>query len=147
MREKEAKIDPTLKELLVGIVLFEVLAMGIGIWFVKPRGSFVIGILAGLLVAVFYAVHMYWSIDRNLEINGSKEGAANAYAVKSSMIRYAVASVGLLACVLVDVTCLLTAFVGIMGIKAGAYLQPFTHKYIFRNQGFSEHTEEENKSE
>jgi hypothetical protein len=33
---------------------------------------------------------------------------------------------------LTDIAYPLAVFLGIMGLKAGAYLQPFTHKYLFR---------------
>lgn len=134
VRIRAGKIDQTLKELLVGILLFGVFVTGIGIWFVNPRGSFLIGLVAGMGLAVFWAVHMYRTIDRNLEINRDQEGAANSYATKSSLIRYGVATMVLLGCGLLDVTCFMSAFLGIMGLKIGAYLQPFTHKYIFRNK-------------
>lgn len=134
MRVNAGKMDETLKELLVGILLFEVLATGIGVWFVQSPVSYLLGMAAGTGLAVFWAVHMYRSIGRNLEINKDQEGAANSYAIKSSMIRYAVAAIVLLACGLWNVTCFMAAFLGIMGLKAGAYLQPFTHKYLFRHR-------------
>jgi hypothetical protein len=67
-----------------------------------------------------------------MELNVDREGAANAYAVKSSMIRYGVILVVFLAVCLTDFAYPLAVFLGIMGLKAGAYLQPFTRKYLFK---------------
>lgn len=125
-------MDETLKELLVGILLFEILAVLIGVWFVDSPIKYVLGLLAGTLLAVFSAIHMQWSISRNLELNIGQENTANMYSVKSSMIRYAVILVVFLVFCLTDVAYPLAVFLGIMGLKAGAYLQPFTHKYLFR---------------
>ena len=134
MNGQAGKMDETLKELLVGILLFELLAFGIVVWFVKSPVRFFIGLWAGAIVAGFAAVHMHWSIRKNLDSNAGRESAANAYSVKSSMIRYAAILVVFAAFCVTDVAYPLAVFLGIMGLKAGAYLQPFTHKYLFRNE-------------
>lgn len=128
------KVDETLKELLVGISLFEILAVLVGIWFVDTPVKYILGVLAGAVLAIFGAIHMYWSIRKNLEINMDQESAANAYSVKSSMIRYGVILIVFLFFCLTDIAYPLAVFLGIMGLKVGAYLQPITHKYLFRKQ-------------
>ena len=127
-------MDETLKELLVGISLFEILAVVIGIWFVDSPVKYMLGVLAGAGLALLSAIHMYWSIRKNLEVNMDNASAANAYSVKNSMIRYGVILIVFLFFCLTDIAYPLAVFLGIMGLKAGAYLQPFTHKYLFRKQ-------------
>lgn len=127
-------MDETLKELLAGISLFEILAVLAGIWFVDSPVKYVLGVLAGAVLAILAAIHMYWSIRKNLEVNMDNASAANAYSVKSSMIRYGVILIVFLFFCLTDIAYPLAVFLGIMGLKAGAYLQPFTHKYLFRKQ-------------
>ena len=127
-------MDETLKELLTGISLFEILAVLAGIWFVDSPVKYVLGVLAGAVLAILAAIHMYWSIRKNLEVNMDNASAANAYSVKSSMIRYGVILIVFLFFCLTDIAYPLAVFLGIMGLKAGAYLQPFTHKYLFRKQ-------------
>ena len=127
-------MDETLKELLVGISLFEILAVVIGIWFVDSPVKYMLGVLAGAVLVLLSAIHMYWSIRKNLEVNMDNASAANAYSVKNSMIRYGVILIVFLFFCLTDIAYPLAVFLGIMGLKAGAYLQPFTHKYLFRKQ-------------
>ena len=128
------KMDETLKELLTGISLFEILAVLAGIWFVDSSVKYILGVFAGAALALLSAIHMYWSIRKNLEVNMDNASAANAYSVKSSMIRYGVILIVFLFFCLTDIAYPLAVFLGIMGLKAGAYLQPFTHKYLFRKQ-------------
>lgn len=130
MSIRAGKTDETLKELMVGISLFEILAVLVGIWFVDSSVKYILGVLAGAVLALLSAIHMYWSICKNLEINMDQESAANAYSVKSSMIRYGVILIVFLFFCLTDIAYPLAVFLGIMGLKAGAYLQPFTHKYL-----------------
>lgn len=133
MSIRVGKIDETLKELLTGILLFEIFAVLVGVWFVVSPVKYILGVFAGMILAMFSAFHMQWSISRNLEYNMGDENGANAYSVKNSMIRYAITLVVFLAFCLTDVAYPLAVFLGIMGLKAGAYLQPFTHKYLFRH--------------
>ena len=128
------KMDETLKELLTGILLFEILAVIAGVWFVTSPVKYIVGLFAGMLLAMFSAIHMQWSISRNLEYNVGNENGANAYSVKHSMLRYAVILVVFLVFCVTEVAYPLAVFLGIMGLKAGAYLQPFTHKYLFRHK-------------
>ena len=67
---------------------------------------------------------MWWSLDRGLD----REGAAQGFIRKHAFIRYAVI-VGVFAAVmLTGAANPLAAFLGIMGLKAAAYMQPFIHK-------------------
>ncbi len=132
MSIRAGKIDETLKELVIGIFLFELLALITGVWFVDSPAKYITGVLAGGALAIFAGIHMYWSIHKNLEINMGQENAANVYSVRASMLRYGVILIAFLLFCLTDVAYPLAVFLGIMGLKVGAYLQPFTHKYLFR---------------
>lgn len=134
MRKRAEKMDETLKELMTGILLFVLACVLIGVWFVPSVTKYMLGLLIGLILAEAAAVHMYWALSRNMELNAGREGAANAYSVKSSMIRYAVILIVFLAVCLTDFAYPLAVFLGIMGLKAGAYLQPYTRKYLFRKK-------------
>lgn len=132
MRKIAEKMDETLKELMTGILLFGLVCLAAGVWFVNSPLKYIVGLLIGLILALLAAWHMHYSICRNMDLNAGNNGAANAYAVKSSMIRYGVILVVFLAVCLTDFAYPLAVFLGIMGLKAGAYLQPFTRKYLFR---------------
>lgn len=128
------KMDVTLKELMAGILLFVLVCMATGVWFVQSPLKYILGLLVGLVLALSAAWHMYFTICRNMDLNAGNNGAANAYAVKNSMIRYGVILVVFLAVCLTDFAYPLAVFLGIMGLKAGAYLQPFTRKYLFKGK-------------
>ena len=131
VRINAEKVDETLKELMTGILLFVLMCLLIGIWFVPSAVKYLLGLLIGLLLAEGAAVHMYWSLKSNLERNAGNAGAANSYSVKSSMIRYGVILLVFFVICLTDVAYPLAVFLGLMGLKAGAYLQPYTRKYLF----------------
>lgn len=132
------KLDETLKELLLAILAFEVVAQIIGMIAVAilMKGGvlkYTIGLWIGATLAFAAAWHMWWSIDHNLSVNADREGAARAFAIKQNLIRYAVILGVFVALCLTTFSYPLAAFLGIMGLKAGAYLQPFIKRVMHRS--------------
>lgn len=130
MKDKLKKISETLKELLIGILFYGIIVEVIGICFIKDKMYFTIGLWFGVFFALAAAVHMWWSLDRALDMGD----AAGKYSLSQNMIRYGVIVVAFGALCVIDIGNPIAAFAGIMGLKAGAYLQPFTHKIMIKFQ-------------
>ena len=130
MRENIKKISETLKELLIGIIFYGIIVEVIGICFIKDKMYFTIGLWFGVFLALAAAVHMWWGLDKAMDMGNG----ASKYALSQNMIRYGVIVVAFGALCVLDVGNPIAAFVGIMGLKAGAYLQPFTHKIMIKFQ-------------
>jgi len=126
------KVENTLKELLLGIAVFGILCELVGVWFVEDAVKYSIGLAIGVVLAALCAVHMWWTLNRNFEKNGSNEGAVTSYAIRSNVIRYAVILIVFLVICLTDFAYPLAAFLGIMSLKAGAYMQPVLHRILNR---------------
>lgn len=136
--KQEKKIDETLKELLLAILVFEIVAqiigaIVVGIFLEGGVLKYTFGLWIGAMLAFVSAYHMWWSIDRNLSVNADNEGAARAFAIKQNLIRYAVVLLVFLGVCLTTFSYPLAAFLGIMGLKAGAYLQPLVRKVMHRS--------------
>jgi len=129
MKEKIADVNKTLIELLIGILLFGVICQIIGVFCVKELPSYSSGLWIGIVTAMVTAVHMYRGLDRALDLD---EDSASKKTQMQSMIRY----IGIVSVMVITAvngfTNPLAAFLGIMGLKVAAYLQPFTHKLIIR---------------
>lgn len=121
------KINETLAELLAGIFFWGIFWQIAGVWFVTEKVSCSLGLWLGVLTAAVCAVHMYKSLDRALDFS---EKDAQKYAVSRSMMRYGFIAVVLLALAVTEKGNPLCCFLGIMGLKAAAYLQPFFHKIV-----------------
>ncbi len=129
MREKIAGVNKTLWELILGILLYGCICQIIGLFFVENKFSYSTGLWVGLLTAVAAAIHMWWSLDRALDLD---EGTAGKKLQAQSIVRYAIIVMVMAITMISGVTNPLAAFLGIMGLKVAAYLQPFTHKLIIR---------------
>ena len=130
MKDIIKNISETLKELLIGILFYGIIVEVLIFCFGKEKGYLSIGLWIGILLAMAAAVHMWWGLNKGMELGDG----ATKYVLSQNMIRYGVIVVAFGALCIVDVGNPIAAFAGIMGLKAGAYLQPFTHKVIIKFQ-------------
>lgn len=121
-------LSDVLPDLLIGILLYGVVCEAVGLIFVKDRLFYSIGLLIGILCAMGMAVHMAWSLNRALDLGES--GAVKKMQLHN-LLRYGIVVVVIFALWLSGIGNPVVAFLGIMGLKVAAYLQPFTHK-LFR---------------
>ncbi len=118
------KIDPTLLELWLGILAYGAVFEAALLFFSrKPAHS--IGLWIGVFLAVAGAFHMWWSLDRGLDLP-EKEAVKSMSA--QNIIRYAVLVAALGALMYTDFADPIFAFCGYMGMKVSAYLNPLIHR-------------------
>ena len=125
------KIDATLLEMCLGIVLYGIVCQ-IVILFFSSEPGYSIGLWIGIIMAVAGSIHMWWAIDKSLDM---ASGDATKTVAVQGMIRYFALAVALSILAVSEIASWLFAFLGYMGMKAGAYMQPLIHKIgskIFR---------------
>lgn len=124
MKTRILKMNRTLFELETGILIFGILCQLCLLPF-GQRAYLSAGLWVGILTAAFAAFHMWRGLDRGLDL-GEKE--AVTYFSRQNIIRYLVIVLVLILATVSGVANPLTAFLGIMGLKVSAYMQPFTKK-------------------
>lgn len=124
MRAMKKKIDPTLLELWMGIVAYGVvfqLALLLFSW----NPAYGIGLWIGIFLALAGAFHMWWALNRGLEL---PEKAAVKSISTQNIIRYAMIAVALAILMCTNFANPIFAFCGYMGMKVSAYLNPLIHR-------------------
>lgn len=143
------RINEGLPGLVVGILVYGILLQLIGVWFVEDKLGYSVGVWYGIAIAIGMAVHMAVVIYDAVTFYG-EEGAKTRVATKA-LLRYAVVAV------LFGILCyfhlgdFFAAFLGIMGLKISAYLQPLFqwlgNKILGRTDAASTEEDNENKTE
>ena len=123
MKNLLKKINETVKEMWAGMFLWGLVCQVLPVWFIEDRMGYSLGLWIGVALAGAAAYHMWWALDKGLD----DEGTAQGYIRKQGLIRYGVIVVVFGVLMLTDVADPIAAFLGIMGLKSGAYLQPFLH--------------------
>lgn len=118
-------------EVSFGIVVFTVAAMLVTLAFYPDRAVFL-----GLLLGMFLALAMFLSMAVVLEgsMRTDDPGTVQKRSVISAVVRY-VALIVILVTVIVrfsDVFNPVAVVIGVLGLKAGAYLQPVIHRIAAR---------------
>ena len=125
MIKKMSNINLALPGLIGGIVLFGAVSQLVGIFLVTEKANYSIGLWIGVLTAIFMAVHM--AISLNNVVDQDAKGA-QAAATRQNIIRYLIVVLILGILMMTNIGNPIAAFVGVMGLKVSAYLQPFFQK-------------------
>lgn len=126
MTDKLKKTDRTLLELLSGIAVFGVFCQFAGLLFPIRFLKYAASLWGGVILAFFSAIHIWRSLNKAFSCD---EKSAARLIAGGYIIRYLIIAVFLAALYFTNAGYVLAGFLGVMGLKAGAYLQPLTHKF------------------
>ena len=118
------KIDPTLFDLCLGILLYGIIFQLVLLLF-SGEMSYSLGLWIGVMLAVAGAIHMWWSIDKGMD-QVSKQAAKTVGT--NNLIRYLVLVVVTFILIYTDFANPIFMFCGDMGMKVSAYLNPWLCK-------------------
>lgn len=122
-------------EMSVGIIGYNILLCILAAVFKTSFGYSLVPIICGLLTgmasAILMLIHMGIMTERVLDSGDS--GYANRTTVVHAMLRKLVLVAGLLCCWKFLHFDMVAMIIGVLGLKAGAYLQPIIHKAFNRN--------------
>lgn len=126
MTDRLKKADRTLLELVTGIAVFGVFCQMAGLFFPISSFKYAIGLWGGMILAFLAAVHIWRSLNKAFSCDAK---SAARLVAGGYIVRYLAAAAFLLFLYFTDAGYVLAGFLGVMGLKAGAYLQPLTHKF------------------
>lgn len=139
------RLNDALPELILGIIVYGVIVELAGVWFVEDKIRYSTGLLIGIVLACGMAINIATVLWDAVDVGG--ESKARAKIVAKSIMRYAVVVVVFVIMMKFRLGNLYTAFIGVMGLKVAAYLQPFTHKAILKIQGRGDESSDNENSE
>jgi uncharacterized Tic20 family protein len=125
MVEMLKKINRTLLEMHIGILVWGIACCGVGLFFAGDRIQYCLGIGFGVLLAMLSIFHMYRTLDRALDYDGK---TATNVIFRGYLTRYVLFAVILFILMVTNVLNPLVVFLAYMGIKVTALIQPITHK-------------------
>lgn len=120
------RINEALPGLVFSIVIYGAAVQLIGVWFVKDRIAYSIGVWFGIAVAVGMAINLATVILDSVTMGDTAH--ATRRIIMKSVLRYIVVAVLFLMFGYFRLGNLIAAFFGLLGLKIGAYLQPFWEK-------------------
>lgn len=122
------RINDVLPELILGLFVYGLIVQLTGVWFVEDKLRYSTGLWIGAAVAMGMAVNMAIVIRDTVDLAAEKQ--AKTRTTLFSMLRYVVVVIIFVVVVYFKLGNVITMFIGVMGLKAAAYFQPFTHKFL-----------------
>ena len=120
--------NEALADLILGILIFGILVVFVGLFVAPDKAAFVLGAVLGTATSVIRAVHMAVTLDRQLDY-GEKD--ARAYAARNYGIRYLIMIAVLLVSTRLGVSGMAGAVIGLFSMKPAAILRPLRFTSIF----------------
>lgn len=122
------KADRTLLEMHTGMLLYGIVCQMAGVFFAGNRLKYSVSLWFGILFAAVASIHMAKTLDRAL-----RSGQAAAKIITAGYIfRYLMVAAVLAIVGVTGTLDALVVFLGYMGLKITAYLQPLVHKLYNR---------------
>lgn len=128
----KGKINETLHELWVGIVsagvviqLIQLLICFVNPAFTSAKLPFALGLWVGVITALGLAAHMYYSINKALDMisNDAESYMRRAYLIRTAAILVVAGIVTFL-----KAGHVMAVFLGVLCLKFGAFMQPLVHR-------------------
>ncbi len=135
------RLNEALPGLLLGILIYGVLVEIIGIWFFSDKLLFTTGLLIGIACALGMAIHLAVVLEETVRTNN----AAPRLIKFKSVLRYLVVVAVFFVMMQFHLGNLISAFIGVLGLKASAYAQPLLHKVIHLQKDENNRKDEEVK--
>ena len=130
------RINDALPGLIFGIIIYGLLIQFTGVWFVEDKLSYSIGLWYGIMIAIGMGINIAVVIYDTVTFYG--EGNANKRVAAKSILRYFVVVILFLILGYFEIGNLFTAFLGAMGLKFSAYMQPLLNKIVNKLLGRSD---------
>ena len=124
MKERITRINRTLFELEPGILMYGLVCQ-MFVFLVKDKMEYSLGLWMGVLIAVVSAFHMWWTLDRALDLG---ERQAVKTMSTHNVLRYFFIVVAFALIAVGGIANPLAAFLGMMGLKISAYMHFITQK-------------------
>ena len=121
------RLNDALPGLVLGIIVYGAAVFLAGIWFVPDKLRFTTGLAIGIALACGMAVNMAVVLRDAVEIYG--EAKARSKIIARSITRYLVVVIVFFVMMKWELGSLPAAFIGVLGLKISAYLQPLAHRF------------------
>lgn len=127
------RLNDALPGLVLGILVYGVVVELCGVWFVADKLRYTTGLAIGIGLAVGMAINMAVVLQDAVDVYG--ESGAQKKIIAKSVLRYLIIVVVFFVMMKWNLGNLLAAFIGVLGLKVSAYLQPFAHKFMSKLKG------------
>lgn len=133
------QVKETITGFLIGIIIYAVMIEAVGIFFSEDIFSYTLGLLFGIVIAVFLMIHMAKTLDKALDL---PEAQATKYVRKQSFLRLFIMLLALIISIVIDWFNFIAVVLGMLGLKIGALIAPVFLKKLYPESFVTKHPDD-----
>lgn len=137
------RLNQALPGLLLGILIYGILVQITGVWFVQDKLRYSSGLWIGIATAMGLAYHIARVIAETIDYPDAQKAGTRIMA--KGIQRYVAVVIVFAVTLYFDLGSLVTLFLGVMGLKISAYLQPALQKLLRKTAKGGVSTDETNE--
>lgn len=126
--KKLNRLNEALPGLLLGIIIYGILAEVIGVWFSDDKIRYTSGLIIGLLCSGYMAVNLASVIEDSVLGDSPKMLAFK------SVVRYLIVCAVMIGMMYFKLGGLVSGILGLLGLKVSAYAQPLLNKVFSKSK-------------
>lgn len=133
------QVKETLTGFLIGIGIYTVLIEAVGFFFSEDVLSYTLGLLFGVLIAIFLIFHMAKTLDKALDLPQTQ---ATKYVKRQSFFRLFIMLLAMIAGLAIDWMNFIAVVLGMLGLKIGALIAPVFLKRLYPESFITKHPDD-----
>ncbi len=133
------QVKETITGFLIGIIIYAVMIEAVGIFFSEDIFSYTLGLMFGVVIAVFLMIHMAKTLNKALDL---PEAQATKYVRKQSFLRLFVMLLALIISLAIDWFNFIAVVLGMLGLKIGALIAPVFLKKLYPESFVTKHPDD-----
>lgn len=133
------QVKETLTGFLIGIGIYAVLIEAVGFFFSEDLLSYTLGLLFGVVIAIFLIIHMAKTLDKALDLPQTQ---ATKYVKRQSLLRLLIMLLAMTAGLVIERMNFIAVVLGMLGLKIGALIAPVFLKKLYPDSFVTKHPDD-----
>lgn len=133
------QVKETLTGFLIGIGIYAVLIEAVGFFFSEDLLSYTLGLLFGVIIAIFLIIHMAKTLDKALDL---PQIQATKYVKRQSLLRLLIMLLAMTAGLVIERMNFIAVVLGMLGLKIGALIAPVFLKKLYPDSFVTKHPDD-----
>jgi small-conductance mechanosensitive channel len=121
----------TIKELYIGLAVYGVLFMILGMIFMRPIIVYALALLVGLIGSAGLVYNMYVNLDKALDMDSEK---ARSHTTVHAFLRLLVSAGLMVIGIMIHWSAFVGVTVGLLGLKGAAFMNPMIRKLLEKRE-------------
>jgi hypothetical protein len=122
------RLNEGLPALIGTMIFYSIIVEAVGVWFAEDKLRYTSGLVIGTVCGIWMAINI-----ASVLLDTIETGANPKMVAAKAALRYIIIAAIFVIMMIFSLGSLISAFLGIFGLKISAYAQPFIHRFVLKD--------------